>query len=386
MKRNNHYHLEKLAGVPYLLPYGQTQADILRGMRLNETGEFLWNRLAQECGEEDLIRDCAAHYEVPEPDMDRLRDDIGHFLKELTSRGILTESAASLPHALSSLPEAGCVSIAGLNLCLRGPAKAFPGQFDPFRVEKPSKIHQTIFLCSSRPSHHLNGQILLRHRDLVVIDSDSLYILLFPGAPQIFEAHLTKDATQVIFYCAPPFSDSFKEDFFHAIRLAFLYLAKRHDMIVLHSASLLYREKVWLFSGPSGTGKSTHTNLWHSLLGSPLVNGDLNLIAPGDNESKVLGIPWCGTSGIFDTVSHPLGGIILLKQAPDDHVEELSPDRQILLVQQRLISPAWTSEMLRHNLTLVERLSSHILICELHCTINDTAVEVIKKRIDHFLD
>ncbi|MCM1044812.1 MAG: PqqD family peptide modification chaperone [Candidatus Gastranaerophilales bacterium] len=386
MKRNNRYHLEKLADVPYLLPYGQTQADILRGMRLNETGEYLWNRLSQECNEEELICDCAAHYEMPEADKDHLREDIRQFLKELTDRGMLNDSEAPLPCALSSLPEAGYVSIAGLHLRLRGPADAFPEQFDPFRTQTQATVHQTIFLCPSAPSHHLNGQVILRHRDLVVIDSGSLYILLFPAAPQIFEAHLSKDAAQVVFYCAPPFSASFHEDLFHAIRLVFLYLAQRHDRIALHSASLLYREKIWLFSGPSGTGKSTHTNLWHRLLKSPLINGDLNLIAPREQASTVLGIPWCGTSGIFDNASHPLGGIILLKQSPDDHVEELSRDRQILSVQQRLISPAWTSEMLRHNLTLVERLTSHILICKLHCTIKDTAVTVIKDRIDQFLN
>ena len=33
-------------------------------------------------------------------------------------------------------------------------------------------------------------------------------------------------------------------------------------MFALHSASLLYLEKAWLFSGPSGMGKSTHTALW----------------------------------------------------------------------------------------------------------------------------
>ena len=85
-------------------------------------------------------------------------------------------------------------------------------------------------------------------------------------------------------------------------------------------------------------GKSTHTALWHDLIGTPYLNGDLNLIGIKDGYYQVYGIPWCGTSGIFTTKTYPLGGLILLGRASDDHLETLDDTLKTLRVMQRLIS------------------------------------------------
>lgn len=46
--------------------------------------------------------------------------------------------------------------------------------------------------------------------------------------------------------------------------------------------------------------------------GTPLLNGDLNLIGEENGQFFVYGIPWCGTSGICTTEKQRLGGIVLL--------------------------------------------------------------------------
>ena len=40
MKQADGYLLETIAGVPYLLPYGQNIADLKRGVQLNDTSVF----------------------------------------------------------------------------------------------------------------------------------------------------------------------------------------------------------------------------------------------------------------------------------------------------------------------------------------------------------
>ena len=47
------------------------------------------------------------------------------------------------------------------------------------------------------------------------------------------------------------------EEIFFAIRTIFLYNASFKGMYAIHSASVLYKDKAWLFSGHSGAGKST---------------------------------------------------------------------------------------------------------------------------------
>ena len=94
--------------------------------------------------------------------------------------------------------------------------------------------------------------------------------------------------------------------------------------------------KYGFFSGHSGMGKSTHTNLWKEQFGTKIINGDLNLIGWSNGEQAnigqsvdkpgskghpiVYGMPWCGTSGIASTKSYPLGGIVLLGRSDNDHL------------------------------------------------------------------
>ena len=155
-------------------------------------------------------------------------------------------------------------------------------------------------------------------------------------------------------------------------------------MYALHSASIRYQEMAWLFSGPSGTGKSTHTNLWKQHISAPAINGDLNLLAFQDGKPVVHGIPWCGTSEICDSHTWPLGGITLLKQAPDNRLISLEASKLRLAVLQRFISPLWTETMLQQATAFVEQLSPKIFLGKLGCTISPEAVYTIKAAIDEW--
>ena len=135
----------------------------------------------------------------------------------------------------------------------------------------------------------------------------------------------------------------------------------------------------------SGTGKSTHTNLWHKLYDTPLINGDLNLLSFKDGTPVVYGLPWCGTSEIFDIKTYPLGGIILLQQASENHIESLELHEKALLVSQRLISPSWTKEQLHTNLHFTENLSSEIYVARLCCNMGNAAAATMKEAIDDYL-
>lgn len=383
MKRSKGYELKEIAGVPYLLPIGQMVADHRRGIQINHTGAYLWQLLEKEHTAEELLRLCAAHYHAAPEELPHLERELSHFLRELVTYGILEDS-----HSIQTPSASSCkyVEIGGLTLKIEGPPEAVSEHFDAFTIPARSQVHQTITLHRGAPLWHTNGDLLLRSKDFVVLERNTHYILIFPSMGQLPEVHLTKDASHAVFYCIPPYTDTFRENLFHAIRSVYLYLAQKHHMTVLHSASLLYRGRAWLFSGCSGTGKSTHTRLWNELLHTPLINGDLNLLALENGQALIHGLPWCGTSGIWDTKTYPLGGIILLKQAKEDRTEELSPDKKQLLVMQRFISPTWTGEQLSQNLSFVKELADRILICRLHCTKEPSAASVMKSAIDKYLE
>ncbi len=388
-QRCSHYTLCEIAGVPYLLPFGQPVADHQRGLKLNASGVLLWRLLAKAHTFDELLDLFAGHYEASGHELPLLKEDLISFLSALYRHGLLRLSAPEkIPDraAPSAASDSLYMEIGGLTLQLCGPAEAFSDAFAPFLLPAPQTPHQVIQVISGAPLLHRNGTLLVRNEELMVVECPACYLLFFPNSPGLLEVRLAKDGTRVECYCLPPYTEALQDALFHALRLMYLYLAQKHGRMALHSASLLYRDRAWLFSAPSGTGKSTHADLWNRLFGTPLLNGDLNLLAVEDGLPLVYGLPWCGTSGISTTATCTLGGIFLLKRAPEDRVESLPRDQRILLAAHRLISPVWTKAQLLRNLDFMEQLEPHILLCRLHCTKEPGAAVCSRHAADQYMD
>ena len=380
MKRNPYFVLRNLSGVPYLLPYGQSIASHHRGTMLNETGVFLWEQLETPHTAEELISLCADYYGATEEEVSELTKDLMPFLDSLVALGaILSDKDPWDIHASC----AQTLQIAGFTLCLEGPAEIFSEKFTPFALKEPvSQCDMTISAFAGICPYQNPGNAILRNSMMSILDCGDYYEIQLHANQQLKECILKKDASHACFYYRLPQNDLLKEELFHGIREVFLYLAGLHGMVAIHSTSILYRGRAWLFSGHSGMGKSTHANLWKESFGTPVLNGDLNLLALQDGQPVIHGIPWCGTSEISDTETHPLGGITLLNRAPTNFVTELTKDQQILLVDQRLISHSWTKELFDRNLDTITKIASEILICKLSCTKDPEAAKVMKDHID----
>ncbi len=374
MKLCNNYSLEKIENKTFLLPFGQLIADGRRGIEINATGVLIWNELCRGASEDEILLVLIKHFHASAEEIPLLKTDIDTFLTALQNSGIL------LNDAIISPPN-HYFSIGGLLLGYAGPEQLVHPSFKDYEclAGAPDQIIEVI---SGYPMERKNGEVFVRTKDIIIMANDDSYILFYPGTENLLECHLKKEGNLATFYCLPPFNDVLCQELFHAIRFTYLFLAQKKNLFAMHSASILYKDKAWLFSGRSGTGKSTHTNLWRQLFQTPILDGDVNLIGLEAGKAVVYGIPWCGTSNIYTTQSYPLGGIVFLKQLPTDEVLSFEPDDKALFTMQRMISPAWTKEMLKANLSFAKILSSLVPIFRLGCTPNPSAAQVMKQEID----
>lgn len=380
LKLNNGYLLHKIAGIPFLLPYGQKIVDNKHSIRLNDSGLLLYRTLTQGADEDMLLQVLISHYQAQATDIPALKEDVKHFLLQLEGAGIL-----SRPQNFPADNADFFFQIGPAVMAYCGPKELLmPSLFD-FSCENASAdLTVSIIPCGADETD--NGELLIRTNEMVICKTNSCYRFLYPADYGITEMHVSLNGGNAALFCPKPYGSGLPEKVFHALRFAYLICAQRLGAFALHSASILYREKAWLFSGSSGAGKSTHTLLWNRRYQTPFLNGDLNLLGFEGDTPVVYGIPWCGTSGYYTTSTVPLGGITFLKQAPTDTLLPISDEDIALRTMQRLISPSWTAEMMMMNLSFAEDLCKRIPVFHLQCTKEDSAATLIKQAIDENAD
>lgn len=384
MKRHPYYQLRYMAGVPYLVTFGQGHADYLRDLQLNETGVFLWEHLEEAQSTEQLAALCLEHFHCAPGQYETAKQDICAFVEGLISRGLVLKDTPTYGNTYPYRT----LRIADLLCSIYAPACLFSPEMLAFETAPDTVAdlpRQHIYLVAQAPSFTENGVVIVRTKDLLVLECTDKFVLLFNTFQKVQEAHIYKDGSLAYIYGASHMSEKDLTEFSYAVRVLFFYFALQQDVVALHSASILYRDKLWLFSAPSGTGKSTHAELWKSLFDVPIINGDINLITLKQGMPMVCGNPWHGTSGIYDTSAYPLGGILLLKQGNEDNIRELSKDQQELYTLHRCISPTWSNALHSKNHELIKRIVPNIFIAELHCTPGPTAVHCSKGAIDSHL-
>lgn len=78
--------LRTMGGQPVVVSVGQA-SKVFNGMiKLNETGEFLWQQMAEGSSEENLVKALLDRYDVSE---ELAKQDVGAFIETLKGSGII---------------------------------------------------------------------------------------------------------------------------------------------------------------------------------------------------------------------------------------------------------------------------------------------------------
>lgn len=111
----------------------------------------------------------------------------------------------------------------------------------------------------------------------------------------------------------------------NALMLLFALCSSKHDTLLFHSSVIKHDGRGYMFLGKSGTGKSTHSQLWLKYIeGSELLNDDNPAVRLIDGRPWVFGTPWSGKTPCYKNDQVPVGGFLRLWQAPVNEITRLS--------------------------------------------------------------
>lgn len=170
-------------------------------------------------------------------------------------------------------------------------------------------------------------------------------------------------------------------------REMFFFAALSLQGISIHSASIIYKEKGIAFSAISGTGKSTHTNLWNKYYNTPILDGDVTLCRVINGISYIYGLPWSGSSELYLNQRVELRAVIFLTQGKKNVVERIQATDTCKRWLARSFTSRWFSDIIQKESGIVQAiLSSGVCGLTLSCNVSKEAVDTVKVLIDEILE
>ena len=137
----------------------------------------------------------------------------------------------------------------------------------------------------------------------------------------------------------------------------------------IQSSVVMHEGRGFLFLGPDGTGKTTHSHLWlEHFPGTELLSDDYPIIRiMPDGSAWVYGTPWSGKTPCFKPVGVPVGAMVRLRQASENTISRISPQeaRNILMVATPAFRPFphQAEGLHRTHQTLAETVPFYSLCC-----------------------
>ena len=160
---------------------------------------------------------------------------------------------------------------------------------------------------------------------------------------------------------------SFESNIYLQSGFQFYHQLLDFDGMMLHSSALELDGRAYLFSGPCGVGKSTHTKLWQSTFGEKvkIFNDDKPALRRLEEGWFAYGTPWCGKDGININMKAPLGGICFLKQSTENSIRRLDKKEAIQKILSQTTTKIGDVVQMDKLLITVGRLVEEIPIYEL---------------------
>ena len=260
--------------------------------------------------------------------------------------------------------------------------------FRPFRVVGEER-GDVLFRCSAKSAAEapcLSGKTLLEETD-----NDMGHLRLYAVAGG-YAVEVTSGSYPHLMVASADFTQV--EAFLHwedaeagnvlsaMSRVAFAQSALSHGAISLHAAAVYVDGRAYLFMGKSGTGKSTHAQLWREhIAGAELLNDDNPAVRFFGDTAYACGTPWSGKTPCYKNLQFPIGGMARLSQAAENRFQRQEGADAFVAIYPGC-SVIAENETLRHHLyDTLTRLANSVKVGTLECLPNGEAARLCYREM-----
>ena len=163
--------------------------------------------------------------------------------------------------------------------------------------------------------------------------------------------------------------------------MAVEHMIAQNRGFVFHCSYIDHGGKAILFTAPSGTGKSTQADLWHTFRDAEIINGDRAAVRLKNGVLLAEGIPFAGSSEHCKNRSLPIEAIVYLEQATRTTIRKLGGYEAFSKIWEGVSVNTWDKTDMELVSAVVQKTAVEIPIFNLTCTPDESAVIALEEAL-----
>lgn len=170
---------------------------------------------------------------------------------------------------------------------------------------------------------------------------------------------------------------------FCAIQRKIISRFSGQGILLFHGSAICVNGKTYIFTAPSGTGKSTHTRLWRELLDDEdvvMVNDDKPFLKVEEGRVTAYGSPWRGKERLGCKMSAPVEAICSISQGTKNVIREATPEEMYPIFYEQSLRP-FDKEGTENHLHTLDVLTRSVCLYKLECDISLDAARLSYKTM-----
>ncbi|MGN1138154.1 MAG: hypothetical protein ACI4RM_01815 [Ruminococcus sp.] len=163
-----------------------------------------------------------------------------------------------------------------------------------------------------------------------------------------------------------------------AVYRKYIYIMiERYDAFFFHCSSIAVDNKAIMFTAKSGTGKSTHRNLWIKNLGDrvTIINDDKPIIRKIDGKFYVYGTPWQGKESLGSNIRVPAFALCFLSRSETNSIGPIDTVSVVAKMMNQIVRPK-DPKLMANALDLLDEFLEQVTCYDLRVNMDDEAAVV----------